>query len=368
MTEARFKVVYQLCGDQQSAWDQARALRLEQTVEVEETLLPQGFIRDQIVGNIEHMFPIERGYEVTISYAMETSAYELTQLLNLIFGNSSLKKGIRVKNLALTPSWFSKFPGPRFGIAGLRQLVGVKDKPLLCTALKPMGKTPNELAEVAYQFALGGIDLIKDDHGLTNQPFCPYTERVEACMEAVTRANQKTGYQCLYVPNATAPFSEIKQRAEYAKTMKVGGLLIAPGLVGFDTMHTLAQEIQLPIIAHPAWLGSMVINPESGFSHGALFGQLQRLAGADASVYPNYGGRFGFSQTECQSIAQACREDFGHFRPIFPAPGGGMTLEKIPEMLTLYGNEVIFLIGGALYSHSPHLVDNARYFLSLVGR
>jgi ribulose-bisphosphate carboxylase large chain len=72
----------------------------------------------------------------------------------------------------------SQFPGPSFGIAGLRDIVGVYDKPLLCTALKPMGKSATELAKIAYYFALGGVDVIKDDHGLSNQPFCPYGNEV----------------------------------------------------------------------------------------------------------------------------------------------------------------------------------------------
>jgi ribulose-bisphosphate carboxylase large chain len=162
--------------------------------------------------------------------------------------------------------------------------------------------------------------------------------------------------------------TEIMARVEYAQQMGAGGLLIAPGLTGFDTMRALNDAIDLPLISHPAFLGALVTSSENGFSHGALFGQLQRIAGADASIYPNYGGRFGFSKQECQSIAQACSEKMGDYAPIFPTPGGGMSLEKVPEMLALYGNEVMFLIGGALYSRSSDLVDNVRYFLSLVGR
>lgn len=53
------------------------------------------------------------------------------------------------------------FPGAKFGIAGLRELLGVPASPLLCTALKPMGKSSDEFAKMAYYFARGGIDIIK---------------------------------------------------------------------------------------------------------------------------------------------------------------------------------------------------------------
>ena len=39
---------------------------------------------------------------------------------------------------------------------------------------------------MAYDFAKGGIDLIKDDHGLANQNYAPYEERVRACCAAVS--------------------------------------------------------------------------------------------------------------------------------------------------------------------------------------
>jgi ribulose-bisphosphate carboxylase large chain len=371
MMDERFIVIYHIVGDKSTALEKAKIICLEQTVEVGDELVPDGFIRDQVIGQLEEFSVITNGvYEAHISYAIDTTAYELTQLLNVIFGNTSIKAGIRVHRLNFGAGIFSQFSGPRFGIAGLREIVGVYDKPLLCTALKPLGKSATELAELAYHFALGGVDVIKDDHGLTNQPFCPFEERVKACVEAVATANQKTGKHCIYVPNITAPATEIMERVHFAKKEGVGGLLIAPGLTGFDTIRSLAEneKINLPLISHPAFLGSMVTSSDNGFSHAALFGQLQRLAGADASIYPNYGGRFGFSRAECQSIAESCWENMGHYFPIFPTPGGGMSLENIPDMLTLYGNDVIFLIGGALYSRSADLGENVHYFLSMVGR
>ena len=371
MTGERFSVVYRICGAEPVALEQAKTIGLEQTVELGAELVPEGDIRDWIVGRLERFTPVQEGvFEAEISYAVETSAFELTQLLNVIFGNTSIKPGIRVEHLDLGAGLLNRFSGPQFGIQGLRKMLGVDSEPLLCSALKPMGKSPQELAELAYRFALGGMDIIKDDHGLTDQPFCPYRERVKACAEAVARAAEKTGKPCVYVPNVTAPAPAIAERVKFAKAMGAGGLLIAPGLTGFDTLRALAEDdtINLPIISHPALLGSLVTSRENGLSHGVLFGQLQRIAGADASIYPNYGGRFAFTRQACADIANSCRAPMGNYRPIFPTPGGGMTLEKIPDMLELYGKDVLFLMGGGLYGRSPDLVENVRYFLSLVGR
>jgi len=309
-------------------------------------------------------------FEAVISYAVETAGGELTQLLNVIFGNISIKPGIRVDRLDLPSALLAIFKGPRFGRQGIRDLLGVADRPLLCTALKPQGLSARQLADLAYQFALGGIDIIKDDHGLANQSFAPYRERVQACAEAVERANRETGLRCIYMANVTATADQVVERARVAKAAGSRGLLVAPGLVGLDTMRLLADDDQLvlPIMSHPAFQGSFVTSEEQGISPAALFGQLARLAGADATIYPNYGGRFSFSREVCRQIVEVSAAPMGSLKPIFPTPGGGMSLERVPDMLDLYGQDVIFLVGGGLMKHSPDLVANCRYFLKLVGR
>ena len=365
----RFSVVYHVAGDEAEARARAEDLCLEQTVEFPAELVPEGDIGNHIVGRIESLRLLDSGRcEAVVSFAVETSGDELTQLINVIFGNSSIKPGIRVERLDLSPRLLRVFKGPRFGREGLRTWLSVPKRPLLCTALKPMGLSARGLADLTYQFALGGIDIIKDDHGLANQPFAPYHERVRRCVEAVEQANHETGHRCIYVPNIIAPAGQVLQRALFARQAGAGGVLIAPGLVGLDTMRQVADDdrIALPVMSHPAFQGSFVTSPDNGISHFALFGQITRLAGADASIYPNYGGRFSFSQEECHSIVEGTATPMAHIKPIFPTPGGGMSLERVPEMLELYGREVIFLIGGGLHKHGPDLVENCRYFRQLV--
>ncbi len=365
----RFSIVYRLSGGESEAYLKAQDICLEQTVEFPAELVPAGFIQDQVVGRIEDFRRLdESACQAVISFALETAAGELTQLLNVIFGNISIKPGYRVEEIRLSDSILSGIKGPRFGQSGLRDLLGVLKRPLLFTALKPMGLSADQLANLAYQFALGGIDMIKDDHGLSDQSYAPFKERVLKCTRAVNRANQETGQNSIYIANITAPFDQIAARAKYARDNGAGGLLVSPGLVGFDAMRCLAEDdsIGLPIIAHPALLGSYVLSPENGISHYALFGQIMRLAGADGAVYPNFGGRFSFSREECKGIADGTAAPMGRLKTIFPCPGGGMSIDTIPEMLDVYGNEVAFLVGGGLFRHGPDIVANSRYFRHLV--
>jgi ribulose-bisphosphate carboxylase large chain len=231
-----------------------------------------------------------------------------------------------------------------------------------------MGLSSQKLAELAYQFALGGIDIIKDDHGLANQRSAPFEERVRLCAQAVNEANSTTGQNSIYVANITASPDEIFHRAQVAKKSGARGFLVSPGLVGLDSMRMIAEDdsLGLPVFTHPAFQGSFVVDTKNGISHSALFGQIARLAGADASIYPNFGGRFCFSKEECASIAQGTEVAMGNLKTIFPAPGGGMSLANIPEMLEVYGKDVIFLVGGGLFTHGPDLIENCRHFRSLV--
>lgn len=360
----RFKVWYRVSGEKGEAYDKALAICLEQTVEFPRELVPE-VILEQIVGRIESFDPIDDDHFMAcVSYAVETAGGELTQLLNVIFGNISIKPGIRVERIELSPRIAGMLPGPVFGREGLRRYLGVPKRPLLCTALKPMGLSAKALGELAYQFAVGGIDIIKDDHGLANQPMAPFSERVKTCSEAVQKANHETGRHSIYMPNITSSYSRVMDLAREAKQAGAGGLLIAPGITGLDVIRELAA-VGLPIFSHPALQGSYVLSPENGFSHYAFFGQLTRMSGADGSIFPNFGGRFSFSREECRSIAQGAFDDLSGLKPIFPVPGGGMTLEKIPEMLEVYGRDIVFLIGGGLHQQGRDLMENCSHLLKL---
>lgn len=362
----RFVVHYQVrAKDIREAKKRVQGICLEQTVEVPEALLAQDDLREHIVGRAETLVETAPGYYKTaISYAIETTAFEFTQFLNVIFGNTAMQSGIRVLHLEIPDSLLRHFPGPRFGQEGLRRLLHIASRPLLCTALKPMGLGADKLAALAFQMALGGVDIIKEDHGLTDQPFAKFSDRVGRCAEAVQRANSQTGYRCLYVPNITAPAGQIFERAYQAKDAGAGGVMVAPGLAGWDAIRLLAADdgFALPIFSHPAWLGTLVQGPDHGLTHKVVFGQLPRLAGADATIFVNYGGRFPFSRQDCRGIVQGATLPLGAYPPVFPVPAGGMTLNHLPDMYRFYGAQVIFLIAGGLYSYGADLVANARQF------
>lgn len=364
----RFDVTYHLHGPPDQAEARAQAICLEQTVEFPADLLPNTAIRDQIVGELAALTPITDDLTAAqIRYPVEAAGDELTQLVNVLFGNVALQPGVRLVDLRMPAVMTERWRGPRFGIAGLRDLLGVADRPLLCTALKPMGLDPVALATMAGRLARGGIDLIKDDHGLSDQTFCRFDERVARCAEAVARANQATGRRSLYLPNVTAPFDAILPRARRALAAGAGGLLFCPGLGGLDALRALADDdaLGLPILSHPALLGGLAVDARHGIAHRVLYGQINRLAGADAAIFPSFGGRFAFTEAECRDLLTGTREPMGRLAPIWPVPAGGMTLARVPALVQFYGPDSMLLIGGDLHA-GPDLTARCRAFRQLL--
>ena len=91
-----------------------------------------------------------------------------------------------------------------------------------------------------------------------------------------------------------------------------------------------------------------------------------RLLGADAVVFPNYGGRFGYSPDTCRALARAALDGRDGLRPSVPVPAGGMTTDRVPEMLDFYGADVMLLIGGALLEAREHLTEATSAFVAKV--
>ena len=349
---ARFTVTYRIFSASfDEAAERAAGIALEQTVEVPRDVVPPGYVEAEIVGKVETVNEECNGqFLACISYSPDSVGDELPQLINVIFGNSSIQQGIKVVALDLGATLSDRFPGARFGVKGVRARANRAHGGLICPVIKPQGCDSDTLAEIAYRCAVAGADIVKDDHGLTNQHMAPFKKRCERISAAVARANRETGGSCLYMPNLAGHGEDLAEFAWFAKECGSGGVLVMPGLFGFDLIRRLARDerFDLPIMAHPSFLGSYVLSETLGFTHAMMFGTLQRLAGTDISIFPNVGGRFGFNNAECLSIARACRETKGIGPPIFPSPGGGMSVERAGEMKRMYGDDTAFLLGGSL--------------------
>jgi ribulose-bisphosphate carboxylase large chain len=95
-------------------------------------------------------------------------------------------------------------------------------------------------------------------------------------------------------------------------------------------------------MAHPAYAGSVRAAP------AFMIGKWFRLLGADAVIFPGFGGRFAWDERTCGDIARNAKQPWANVRPALPVPGGGMSVERARELVAFYGDDVMLLIGGSL--------------------
>lgn len=346
----RIRVTYRMTPVRGESPERAgRRIALEQTVELPAGCYPTE-IEERSVGRVEEAGVLPDGrWLVSISYAGRLAPRDVPQLLNLLFGNVSLFSGVEVVDATLPEDALQWLRGPRFGMDGLRALTGVHKRPLLCSAAKPVGLSARALADRCAALARGGIDVVKDDHGIADQETAPFAERVERCQEAVTRANAATGHRTVYFPNVTAPVEQVAERVELARSVGCRGVLVSPFLTGLDTLRWLAERSGMALLAHPTFAGGFV-QPGHGINGEFLFGTLLRLLGSDGVILINAGGRFPVPEDQVLATARRLRDRALPSPPALPVLGGGVEVAEIPRWIERFGPDVMFLVGGSLYA------------------
>jgi ribulose-bisphosphate carboxylase large chain len=354
--EVRFTATYRIHSDAASIEARAQAIAVEQSVEMPLSAIVEPEILRDIVGQVESIE--DRGgnvFDVRIGLAAATIGGDAGQFLNMVFGNTSLHTDVELLDVDVPPDHAAAFGGPRHGIDGLRRRAGAFGRALTCSALKPQGVPPARLAELAEQFARGGIDFIKDDHGLADQPYSPFAERVAAIAGTVGRTR--------YVPSLSGDLDAMRRQIDIAHAHGIDTVLIAPMIVGWATMQSLVRLCpDIAFFAHPTMGGAARIAPD------LLIGKLFRLMGADAVIFPNHGGRFGYTPQTCRRVAEQARARWDGIRPSVPVPAGGMTLDRVPEMLDFYGPDAMLLIGGSLLATRERLTEETAAFTRAVAQ
>jgi ribulose-bisphosphate carboxylase large chain len=360
VTAARFTTTYRVRGDAGSIESRAQSIAVEQSVEMPVSAIAEPEILRDIVGEVEAIDEHGDGlFDVRIALATATTGMDAAQLLNMVFGNTSLHEDVTLLDVEIPAELAATFGGPRHGIEGLRHRVGAAGRAFTCSALKPQGVSPARLAELAEHFARGGIDFIKDDHGLADQSYSPFAERVTRIAQSIAN----TGHAARYVPSLSGDLDQMRRQIEAACSASIDAVLIAPMLAGWSNVQSLIRQFpEIAFFAHPTMGGAARIAPE------LLIGKLFRLLGADAAIFPNHGGRFGYTPDTCRRLAETARARWNGIRPSVPVPAGGMTLDRVPELLDFYGPDAMLLIGGSLLAARDRLTEATAAFTSAVAQ
>src|SRR5476649_2506057 len=220
----RILATYRITASESESRVRAQALAVEQSVEMPLAAIGDERVLKEVVATVEEIRPHAGEFDVVLGIAPATTGNEASQVLNMLFGNCSLQPEVRLVDVRFPAGFEKAFPGPRFGIEGIRTITGVQGRPLTCTALKPQGSSVEYLAHLARTFALAGIDVIKDDHGIANQAQHPFAERVAAVQKAITEANRETGGNTIYAPTFSGGARSLMVQAKIPGTRDPHGI------------------------------------------------------------------------------------------------------------------------------------------------
>lgn len=307
----------------------------------------------------------ERHLIIRIAFPATNFGPSFAMMFSTVIGNISACGKVKLLDLEFPESFLKQFKGPKFGVQGIRDLLGVYDRPLVNNMIKPCtGLDPQKTAELAYEAARGGVDIIKDDELVSNPPHCPLIDRVKAVMPAIKKADEEKGEKTLYCFNITDRTENLKKNA--MAVLEAGGnaLMVNYNTIGLDSARMLAEdpEINVPILAHSDYTGAVYESPWSGMSYNLIGATLPRLAGLDMVIQMSAYGKFEMLMDTFVGAVYKMLSPLGDIKPILPMPGGGTTQGHIEDIMKKFGNDVMISAGGAIHGHPMGPAAGARAF------
>ena len=323
-------------------------------------------LKSQVLSHVAEVISIEESEytsSIKIAFPLCNFGSDLGALLTAIYGKISLVPKIKLEDIEFSQEYLKLFHGPRHGISGIRDLLGKKDKPLLMCIFKPcLGLAANELGNMFYEQASAGIDLVKDDEILYDKDFSQTLKRLEACLKAKERANAKT----IYAVNLTGEAQDILDRAIKLEKNGANCILFNYVSYGLPLLAALSKMVSIPIMAHPAFAGSMCMSNTSGLTEQLLLGKLPRVAGADFVLFPSPYGSLAWEKIITKDIQESLTQSMFNLNPAWPVPSAGIKSKMVKEMVLDFGEEIVINAGTAVWEHPDGGGAGAKEFIKEV--
>ncbi len=316
-------------------------------------------------GVVESLVPQGAGYVTRIRYPAEIfEPGNMAQYVSVVAGNLfGLRRldSVRLMDIEF-PDALTRFKGPKFGITGVRRLIGSKDRPHVGTIIKPkVGLTPEDTAAVAYQAAIGGVDLIKDDETLTDQKFCPIDRRLPLVMKRIEEAKDETGREVLYAVNISTRADQIIGRALHALDLGANMIMVDVFTTGFGALQALGEDprIRVPVHVHRTMHAAFTRNPEHGTAM-LPWARIIRMLGADQLHIGTVGGKMSHDAPEVKASVGALKCSCCGMKPTFPVSSGGLHPGNVEHELAMLGTDIILQAGGGIHGHPDGTAAGAK--------
>ena len=243
---------------------------------------------------------------------------------------------IKLLDIEFPDSYLQHFEGPQFGISGLRNMLGIHDRPLFFGVIKPnIGLPPEPFAELARQSWLGGLDIAKDDEMLSDVTWSPLSERSARVGKARLECERITGQPKIYLANITDEVERLKALHDTAVKNGANALMLNTMTVGLSAVRMLRKHSRVPLVAHFDFIAPFSRIPDFGVDT-KLLTKLQRMAGFDVIILAGFGARMKTSDQEVLENVNECLKPLGRLKRALPVPAGSQwagTTGKLYETL-----------------------------------
>jgi len=295
--------------------------------------------------------------EVVVSWSIENFGFNLPTLVSTVQGNLyelAQFSGLKLMDLEFPTSFAKHFHGPKFGVAGCRQLTGAQNRPLIGTIIKPsIGMSPQQTAALVQSLADAGIDFIKDDELMADPPHSPFDERVDTVMRVINEHAQRTGKKVMYAFNVSDELDAMLRH--YEKVVSSGGTcaMISLNSVGLAGAKKICDLGALAIHGHRNGWGMLNRHPLLGIEFPA-YQKLWRLAGVDQLHVNGIANKFWESDDSVVRSMEACAQPLLGGMSVLPVVSsgqwGGQACETFRRTKTV---DLLYMAGGGIMAH-PH--------------
>jgi len=307
----------------------------------------------------------DRKWFVQVAYPEVNIGEQIPMLLTTVVGNISMGGDIKLVDIRFPKKYVAGFQGPKLGIDGIREILGVHKRPLLNNMIKPCtGYTCEVGAELFRKAAAGGCDIVKDDELIADASFNSALERVKCYMEIEKQVYEETGERTLYTVNVTDKIPKVFENARRAVELGANAIMINYLAVGFPVLQALAEDpaINVPILGHMDVAGALYMSPYHGMSSHLVLGKLPRLAGADVVVIPAPYGKAPVIDYKFKNAARNLSFPLYNLKPTFPMASGGITPSMVPQVMAALGNDIVIGSGGGIHAHPQGPIAGGKAF------
>ncbi|MBI2617644.1 ribulose-bisphosphate carboxylase large subunit [Candidatus Gottesmanbacteria bacterium] len=322
--------------------------------------------------------------------AYKTDLFEVDNMSGFLagpvgnIGGMKMVCGVRVFDMRFPRKMVESFPGPRYGIEGVRDLLDQDESqrtmPIIGTVPKPkVGRTAKEQAILARRLWTAGdgtYDFLKDDENLTSLFFNDFKERAKLVHEVQKEVETKTGKKKLYLCNLThSNIDTMIDRANWIKETGGRCMMIDVVTTGFAAVHTMRlKNPGLVIHAHRAMHAFITresgdgiegVGEIQGFSISMVaLAKIFRLLGVDSihsgspkAKMEDYGESaevmrvLTTDQTPPNEKFSTLGQNWFGMKTVWPVASGGLHPGVLDQVVATLGKDCYIQMGGGVLGH-----------------